>query len=424
MNSSVNHPATVETGRLLSPPGFDVEAIRRDFPILHQQINGYPLAYLDSAASTQRPIQVIDAISRYYTHDHANVHRGVHTLSHRATDIYEGARESVRSFINARSTREIVFTRGTTEAINLVAATLGQRLTAGDEILISAMEHHSNIVPWQMLCERKGTILRVAPINDQGELLFDEFEKLLGKRTRLVAITHVSNALGSVNPVREIIASAHAHGIPVLIDGAQAIAHQSVDVQALDCDFYAFSSHKMCGPTGIGALYGREALLETLPPYQGGGDMILTVSFSGTTYNELPYRLEAGTPHIAGAAGLGAAVDYLRQVGMDNIASHEAELLTYASNALSALPGLQLVGTAAHKAGVVSFNVDGIHPHDVGTVLDQHGVAIRAGHHCAMPVMERFGIPGTARASFAFYNTRAEIDQMIDALRLAIRMFA
>ncbi len=424
MNSKSNSPATAETGRLPPAAGLDVEAIRRDFPILHQQINGYPLAYLDSAASTQRPVQVIDTISRYYTQDHANVHRGVHTLSHRATDIYEGARESVRSFINARSTREIVFTRGTTEAINLVAATLGQRLTAGDEILISEMEHHSNIVPWQMLCERRGTILRVVPINDEGELLFDEYEKLLGKRTRLVAITHVSNALGSVNPVRQVIASAHARGIPVLIDGAQAIAHQGVDVQALDCDFYAFSGHKMCGPTGIGVLYGREELLETLPPYQGGGDMILTVSFSGTTYNELPYRLEAGTPHIAGAAGLGAAVDYLRQVGMGNIASHEADLLTYASNALSALPGLRLVGTAAHKAGVVSFNVDGIHPHDVGTVLDQHGVAIRAGHHCAMPVMERFGIPGTARASFAFYNTRAEIDQMIDALRLAIRMFA
>ncbi|MCB1596321.1 MAG: cysteine desulfurase [Gammaproteobacteria bacterium] len=424
MNSKSNSPATAETGRLPPAAGLDVEAIRRDFPILHQQINGYPLAYLDSAASTQRPVQVIDTISRYYTQDHANVHRGVHTLSHRATDIYEGARESVRSFINARSTREIVFTRGTTEAINLVAATLGQRLTAGDEILISEMEHHSNIVPWQMLCERRGTILRVVPINDEGELLFDEYEKLLGKRTRLVAITHVSNALGSVNPVRQVIASAHVRGIPVLIDGAQAIAHQGVDVQALDCDFYAFSGHKMCGPTGIGVLYGREELLETLPPYQGGGDMILTVSFSGTTYNELPYRLEAGTPHIAGAAGLGAAVDYLRQVGMGNIASHEADLLTYASNALSALPGLRLVGTAAHKAGVVSFNVDGIHPHDVGTVLDQHGVAIRAGHHCAMPVMERFGIPGTARASFAFYNTRAEIDQMIDALRLAIRMFA
>lgn len=412
------------TDKLPSASSLDVEAIRRDFPILHQEINGYPLAYLDSAASTQRPAQVIDAISNYYRHDHANVHRGVHTLSHRATDIYEGARESVRSFINARSTREIVFTRGATEAINLVAATLGQRLAAGDEILISEMEHHSNIVPWQMLCERSGTVLRVAPINDQGELLFDEFEKMLGTRTRLVAITHVSNALGSVNPVKEIIASAHARGIPVLIDGAQAIAHQSVDVQALDCDFYVFSSHKMCGPTGIGVLYGREALLETLPPYQGGGDMILTVSFSGTTYNELPYRLEAGTPDIAGAAGLGAAIDYLRQLGMENIASHEADLLSYASNALGTLPGLRLIGTAAQKAGVVSFNVEGIHPHDVGTVLDQRGVAIRAGHHCAMPVMERFGIPGTARASFAFYNTRAEIDQMIDALRLAIRMFA
>jgi cysteine desulfurase/selenocysteine lyase len=424
MNMSANTPTAAGLTTPGSAAGFDVEAIRRDFPILHQQINGYPLAYLDSAASTQRPVQVIEAIGHYYSHDHANVHRGVHTLSHRATDIYEGTRETIRRFINARSTREIVFTRGTTEAINLVAATFGQRLSAGDEILISEMEHHSNIVPWQMLCERSGTILRVAPINERGELLLDEFEKLMGKRTRLVAITHVSNALGSVNPVREIVSSAHARGIPVLIDGAQAIAHQSTDVQSLDCDFYAFSGHKMCGPTGIGVLYGREALLETLPPWQGGGDMILAVSFSGTTYNALPYRLEAGTPHIAGAAGLGAAIDYLQQIGMENIARHEADLLAYAGNALSDLPGLRLIGTAAHKAGVASFNIDGIHPHDIGTVLDQHGVAIRAGHHCAMPVMERYGIPGTARASFAFYNTRAEVDQMIEALRLAIRMFA
>lgn len=421
MNSRATAPATGST----APAGaFDVEAIRRDFPILHQQINGYPLAYLDSAASTQRPLQVIEAIQRYYMHDHANVHRGVHTLSHRATDIYEGARNTIRGFINARSTREIIFTRGTTEAINLVAGTLGQGLSAGDEILISEMEHHSNIVPWQMLCARSGTVLKVVPITDEGELQLDEFDKLLGPRTRLVAITHVSNALGTVNPVQQIIASAHARGIPVLVDGAQAIAHQSVDVQALDCDFYAFSGHKMCGPTGIGVLYGREALLESLPPWQGGGDMILTVSFSGTTWNELPYRFEAGTPHIAGAAGLGAAIDYLQRIGMQNIARHEAELLAYASDALQALPGLRLVGTAAHKAGVASFNIEGIHPHDIGTVLDQHGVAIRAGHHCAMPVMERYGIPGTARASFAFYNTRAEIDQMIEALRLAIRMFA
>jgi cysteine desulfurase/selenocysteine lyase len=423
MSTSTSTSVTAEGTAASSADGFDVEAIRRDFPILHQQINGYPLAYLDSAASTQRPVQVIDAIRHYYTHDHANVHRGVHTLSHRATDIYEGARETIRHFINARSTREIVFTRGTTEAINLIAATFGQRLSAGDEILISEMEHHSNIVPWQMLCQRSGVVLKVAPINDKGELQFDEFESLLSDRTRLVAITHVSNALGSVNPVQQIVASAHARGIPVLIDGAQAIAHQQIDVQALDCDFYAFSAHKMCGPTGIGVLYGREALLETLPPYQGGGDMILTVSFSGTTYNELPYRLEAGTPHIAGAAGLGAAIHYLQQIGMDNIARHEADLLNHASHALSELPGLRLVGTAAHKAGVASFNIDGIHPHDIGTVLDQHGVAIRAGHHCAMPVMERYGIPGTARASFAFYNTRTDIDQMIEALRLAIRMF-
>ncbi|MBM4220920.1 MAG: cysteine desulfurase [Gammaproteobacteria bacterium] len=423
MNGSATVPATGSRGP--APAGeFDVEAIRRDFPILHQQINGYPLAYLDSAASTQRPVQVIDAIRHYYAHDHANVHRGVHTLSHRATDIHEGARETTRRFINARSTREIVFTRGTTESINLVAATLGQRLRSGDEILISAMEHHSNIVPWQMLCAQRGTVLRVAPIDDRGELLLDELEKLMGERTRLVAITHVSNALGTVNPVQQIVSMAHARGIPVLIDGAQAIAHQPVDVQALGCDFYAFSGHKMCGPTGIGVLYGREALLETLPPWQGGGDMILTVSFSGTTYNELPYRLEAGTPHIAGAAGLAAAIDYLQGIGLENIARHEAGLLAYACDVLGTLPGLRMVGTAAHRAGVASFNIDGIHPHDIGTVLDQHGVAIRAGHHCAMPVMERYGIPGTARASFAFYNTRAEIDQMVGALRLAIRMFA
>ena len=402
----------------------DVEAIRRDFPILTQQVNGHPLAYLDNAASSQRPLQVLDAIQRYYTHDHANVHRGVHTLSHRATDLYEGARETVRAFINAASVREIIFTRGTTEAINLVAFTFGQRLRAGDEILITAMEHHSNIVPWQLLCERSGAVLRVAPINDAGELLLDDFMQLLSPRTKLVAVTHVSNALGTVNPVKALIAAAHARGVPVLLDGAQAIPHQAVDVRDLDCDFYAFSGHKMCGPTGIGVLYGREALLCDLPPFQSGGDMILTVSFKGTTYNDLPYRLEAGTPHIAGAIGLGAAINYLTDLGLANIAAWEAQLLAYATAALLRLPGLTIVGTAQDKASLVSFNIAGIHPHDLGTVLDQQGVAIRAGHHCAMPVMERFGLPGTARASFAFYNTRGEIDQLIDALRLAQRMFA
>jgi len=402
----------------------DAVAIRRDFPILHQTVNGHPLAYLDNAASSQRPRQVLDAIQRYYTHDHSNVHRGVHTLSHRATDLYEGARETVRSFINAASVREIVFTRGTTESINLVAFTFGQCLKAGDEILITAMEHHSNIVPWQLLCERSGAVLRVAPISDAGEILLDDFMRLLGKRTRLVAVAHVSNALGTVNPVKKIVAAAHRQGIPVLLDGAQAIPHQAVDVQDLDCDFYAFSAHKMCGPTGIGVLYGREALLRDLPPFQGGGDMILTVSFNGTTYNELPYRLEAGTPHIAGAVGLAAAIDYLTGIGMRNIAARESELLGYATRSLLELPGLTIFGTAPEKAAVVSFNVDGIHPHDLGTVLDQQGVAIRAGHHCAMPLMERFGVPGTARASFAFYNNTGEIDQLIDGLRLAQRMFA
>jgi len=405
-------------------PALDVTAIRRDFPILDQTVNGHPLAYLDNAASSQRPRQVLDAIQRYYTHDHSNVHRGVHTLSHRATDLYEGARETVREFINAATVREVIFTRGTTESINLLAFTFGQRLKAGDEILITAMEHHSNIVPWQLLCERSGAVLRVAPISDSGEILLEDFMALLSTRTRLVAVAHVSNALGTVNPVKRIVAAAHRRGIPVLLDGAQAIPHQAVDVQDLDCDFYAFSAHKMCGPTGIGVLYGREALLRDLPPFQGGGDMILTVSFNGTTYNELPYRLEAGTPHIAGAVGLAAAIDYLTAIGMSNIAAQESRLLGYATQSLLDLPGLTIFGTAPEKAGVISFNIDGIHPHDLGTVLDQQGVAIRAGHHCAMPVMERFGVPGTARASFAFYNTTAEIDQLLDGLRLAQRMFA
>ncbi len=406
------------------PANLDIELIRHDFPILAQRVNGYPLAYLDNAASSQRPLQVLDAIRSYYQHDHANVHRGVHTLSHRATDLYEGARETVRAFINAASVREIVFTRGTTDAINLVASSFGQRLAPGDEILITTMEHHSNIVPWQMLCERSGAVLRVAPINAAGELLLEELIQLLGPRTKLVAVTHVSNALGTINPVKKIVAAARALGVPVLLDGAQAIPHQAIDVRDLDCDFYVFSAHKMCGPTGIGVLYGREALLRELPPYQGGGDMILTVSFSGTTYNELPYRLEAGTPHIAGAIGLGAAINYLNGIGMGNIAAWEAQLLDYATRLLLELPGLRIIGTAANKASLVSFNIDGIHPHDLGTVLDQRGVAIRAGHHCAMPVMERFGLPGTARASFAFYNTCGEIDQLVEGLRLAQRMFA
>ncbi len=402
----------------------DVERIRQDFPILHQSVHGHPLAYLDNAASSQHPRSVIDAISRYYSHDHANVHRGVHTLSHRATDAQEGARDKVRRFINAASVREIVFTRGTTEAINLVAYSFGQSLHPGDEILLSRMEHHSNIVPWQLACERTGAKLVVAPINDRGELLVDEFMARLNARTRLVTLAHVSNALGTVNPVQDIVAAAHARGIPVLLDGAQAIAHQAVDVRAIGCDFYAFSGHKMCGPTGIGVLYGREDRLQQLPPFQGGGDMILTVSFERTTYNDLPYKFEAGTPHVAGAAGLGAAVDYLSAIGMARIARYEAGLLDYATRAVGALPGVRLFGTASDKTGVLAFNVDTIHPHDLGTVLDHQGVAIRTGHHCAMPVMDFFGVAGTARASFAFYNTRAEIDQLVEAIRVAIRMFA
>lgn len=401
----------------------DIDGLRRDFPILAQEINGHRLAFLDSAASSQRPQCVIDAISHYYERDHANVHRGVHTLSHRATESYEGAREKVRKFINAASTREIVFTRGTTESINLLAASFGQSIKSGDEIVISHLEHHSNIVPWQMLCERTGAKLKVVPINEHGEIILDDYLALLGPRTRLVAMTHVSNALGTIIPVEQIIAAAKERGIPVLIDGAQAVPHQAVDVAALDCDFYAFSGHKMFGPTGIGVLYAREQWLERLPPYQGGGDMILTVSFEGTTYNDLPYKFEAGTPNIAGAIGLGAAIDYVLDIGMNRIQAHETELLDYATRAISEIEGIQLIGTAEHKAGVLSFNVAGIHPHDLGTVLDHQGVAIRTGHHCAMPVMDFFGIAGTARASLAVYNCRQDIDQLIDGLSVAIGMF-
>jgi cysteine desulfurase/selenocysteine lyase len=402
---------------------FDVARIRRDFPILAQQVNGHRLAFLDSAASSQRPQAVIDAVRHYYEHDHANVHRGIHTLSHRATEAFEGAREKVRQFINAASTREIIFTRGTTDSINLVAGSFGDDFTATDEIVISQLEHHSNIVPWQLLSEKTGATLKIIPIDGRGEILFDEYLKLLGPKTRLVAIAHVSNALGTVIPVDDVIAAAHERGVPVLLDGAQAVPHQPVDVAALDCDFYAFSGHKMCGPTGIGVLYGREKWLESMPPYQGGGDMILTVSFAGTTYNELPYKFEAGTPNIAGAVGLGAACDYLSGIGMDTVSRYEAGLLDYATRVVGALDGIRLFGTAEHKAGVLSFNLDGIHAHDVGTILDQQGIAIRTGHHCAMPVMEFFDIPGTARASLAFYNDQQDIDQLVEGLELAIRMF-
>jgi len=401
----------------------DAELIRADFPILQQQVHGRRLAFLDSAASSQRPRAVIDAVRHYEEHDHANVHRGVHTLSHRATDAYEGARDKVRAFINAASTREIVYTRGTTEAINLVASSLGESFEPGDEILISHLEHHSNIVPWQMLAERSGARLRVVPINKAGEIEQDVYRDLLNERTRIVALSHVSNALGTINPVEDMVALARERGAWTLVDGAQGVPHTTVDVQAIGCDFYAFSGHKMLAPTGIGALYAREAVLAEMPPWQGGGDMILTVSFSGTTYNELPYRFEAGTPNISGAVGLGAAVDYLSAIGMERIAAWEHELLGYATARLAEIPDLQLVGTAANKAGVLSFNVDGIHAHDLGTILDHHGVAIRTGHHCAMPVMEFFGIAGTARASLALYNTREDIDQLIAALLQAVEMF-
>jgi cysteine desulfurase/selenocysteine lyase len=396
---------------------FDVEAVRRDFPILHQDINGKPLVYLDNAASSQRPRAVIDAISRYYERDHANVHRGVHTLSQRATDAYEGARDVVRRFINARDTKEIVFVRGTTEAINLVAQSfLRPTIGAGDEILISALEHHANIVPWQLLCEQTGATLRVIPISQSGEVDFAAFEQLIGPRTRLLALAHVSNALGTVVPVEKFIAVARRHGVPVLLDGAQAVPHGKVDVQALGCDFYCFSGHKMLGPTGIGILYGRQDRLESMPPWQGGGDMILSVSFAKTTYNQLPWKFEAGTPNISGAIGLAEAINYLTELGLERIAAYEHELLMYATEKLSAIPGLRIVGTAREKAAVVSFVLEGIHPHDIGTILDTEGVAIRTGHHCAMPVMEFFGIPATARASMACYNTFGEIDRLVAAV--------
>lgn len=405
------------------PGDLDVEAVRRDFPVLGRRVNGRPLCYLDNAASSQRPQSVIDSISRYYETTHANVHRGVHTLSQEATDLFEGARETLRRFVNARSTREVIFVRGTTEAINLVAQSYARpRLAPGDEILISWLEHHANIVPWQMVCEQTGAKLRVVPITRSGEVDFEAYVQLLSERTRLVALAHVSNALGTVVPVRRFIAAARQRGIPVLLDGAQAAPHLPVDVQSLDCDFYCFSGHKMCGPTGIGVLYGRETLLADMPPWQGGGDMILAVSFERTVYNALPYRFEAGTPHIAGAVGLGAAVDYLEAIGLERIAAAEQNLLAYATRRLLEFPGLVIVGTAPEKAAVVSFTVEGIHPHDLGTILDHEGVAIRTGHHCAMPVMDFYGVPATARASFAFYNTRAEVDRLVDALHVAREM--
>lgn len=405
-------------------PAAGVAAWREDFPVLREIVHGKPLVYLDNAATTQKPQTVIDAEVAYYSHTNANVHRGVHALSQRATDQYEAARDKVRQFINAESTQEVVFVRGTTEAINLVAQSYARpRLSADDNVIISAMEHHSNIVPWQMACAQTGAELRVVPVNDAGELDLAMFEKLLGPHTRLVALTHLSNALGSITPVARIIELAHAAGVPVLLDGAQAIAHLGVDVRALDCDFYAFSGHKIFGPTGIGVLYGKAALLESMPPYQTGGDMIRSVTFGQTEYNDLPYKFEAGTPNIAGAIGLGAALDYVTAIGLPAIAAHEQDLLAYATKLAGGIEGLKIIGTAQHKASILSFTLYGVHPHDIGTILDHDGVAIRAGHHCAMPLMQRFGIAGTARASFSLYNTRAEVDALIAALHKVQEMF-
>ena len=397
---------------------------RQDFPALHQEINGHPLVYLDSAASAQQPESVIAAVASYQRHDHANVHRGVHTLSHRATDAYEGARDKIQAFINAANRSEIVLTSGATESINLVAQSFCRpALKSGDKILITHLEHHSNIVPWQLVCEQTGAELVVVPINTSGELDVEAFDQLLTADVAMVAIAHVSNALGSVNPVSDVIARAKSLDIPVLLDGAQGIPHMQIDVQALDCDFYAFSGHKMFAPTGTGVLYGRESLLDAMPPYQGGGDMILEVSFDGTIYNDLPYKFEAGTPNISGVIGLGAAIDYLQSIGMTEIAKHEEQLLVYMMQKLADIDGIRLIGTAAAKASVQSFLVDDIHPHDLGTILDHQGVAIRTGHHCAMPVMDFFGVPGTARASLALYNNNDDIDRLVDAINKARQIF-
>jgi cysteine desulfurase/selenocysteine lyase len=405
--------------------GLDVNEVRKDFPILSRTVHGKKLVYLDNAATSQKPRAVIDAMSAYYEGENSNIHRGVHFLSGLATEGHDHARAIVRKFVNAADSREIVFTRGTTEGINLVAQTYGRaNVGAGDEVLITAMEHHSNIVPWQILCDEKGARLQVAPINDRGELLLDEFEKLLSPRTKIVAVAHVSNALGTINPVAAIVEMAHRRNIPVLVDGAQAAPHLRIDVQALDCDFYTFSSHKMYGPMGIGVLYGKTALLEAMPPYQGGGDMISSVTFTKTTYNKLPYKFEAGTPDVAGVIGLGAAIEYMNRLGIAQIEAHEHDLLAYATKVISAIPGVRIIGTAKEKAGALSFVMDDVHPHDIGTILDQQGIAVRTGHHCAQPVMERFGIPATARASFAVYNTKEEIDALAAGIEKVREVFA
>lgn len=409
---------------ILATATFDVARVRQDFPILSAQVHGKPLVYFDNGATSQKPQCVIDAITDYYRAENSNIHRGVHHLSEQATAAYEAARAKLRGFVNARSDKEIIFVRGTTEAINLVAQSYGRAfLKAGDEIIVSAMEHHSNIVPWQMLCEQVGAKLKVIPINHDGEIVMEEFERLLNDKTKLVSVTHVSNALGTVVPVKEIIARAHGRGVPVLLDGAQAVPHLQIDVQDLDCDFYAFSGHKMFGPTGVGVLYGRAELLEKMPPYQGGGDMISLVTFEKTHYNVLPYKFEAGTPNIADGIALGVAVDYLRGLDWAAVSAHEDGLLRYATEALGQIPALRIIGTAKEKAGVLSFVFDQVHAHDVGTILDQEGVAVRAGHHCAMPVMQRFGVPATARASFAFYNTMEEIDVLVRAIGRVLKVF-
>ncbi len=413
-----------KTDGVVASEKFDVARVRQDFPILSRKIHGKPLVYLDNGATSQKPQCVIDAIDHYYRAENSNIHRGVHHLSEQATAAYEAARGKLRGFINAGSDRQIIFVRGTTEAINLVAQSYGRSfLKAGDEIIVSAMEHHSNIVPWQMLCEQVGAKLRVIPINHDGEIVMEEYHRLLNDRTRFVSVTHVSNALGTVVPVKEIISLAHERGVPVMLDGAQAVPHLKIDVQDLDCDFYAFSGHKMFGPTGVGVLYGRTELLEKMPPYQGGGDMISLVTFEKTHYNVLPYKFEAGTPNIADGIALGAAVDYLRALDWPAVVAHEDALLHYATAALGQIPALRIIGTAKEKAGVLSFIFDHVHAHDVGTILDQEGVAVRAGHHCAMPVMQRFGVPATARASFALYNTTEEIDVLVRAIERVLKVF-
>jgi cysteine desulfurase / selenocysteine lyase len=422
---TLREPHPTPGARALEAAAFDVARVREDFPVLRQTVYGKPLVYLDNAATAQKPRQVIDRIAEFYAHENSTVRRGVHYLSQKATLGHEEARARIASFLNAGDVREVVLVRGTTEAINLVANGFALSvLKPGDEVLVTEMEHHANIVPWQMACQRSGAVLRVVPIDDRGDLMMDELEALITDRTRILAVTHISNALGTVNPVRRIVEIAHAKGVPVLVDGAQGVLHSRVDVREIGCDFYAFSGHKIYGPTGIGALYGRAEWLEKLPPYQGGGDMILSVTFEKTVYNAIPHKFEAGTPAIAEAIGLGAALEYVSSLGIDRIAAYESDLLEYATAEVSGLEGVRIIGTARERAGVLGFTIDGVHPHDVGTILDQEGIAIRAGHHCAQPVMKHFGVPATARASFSFYNTRDEVDALVAGIRKCIEVFA